>query len=246
MKVRTLAAVAIFALGLVASARASNLVANGDFANIGSVWFNNTGVGSDDWQTTGATPIPDWSNVSGFANEFWFFGGSNGYDLTQSPGNGSEFAVDLTGQANHHPYGGIEQVIATTIGVTYELTFDLGASTEYNGSGLGPAALYASATGGVVDASQLFTLVPSASNQWQSESLKFTADSSSTTIEFLADSSFTSDYTGLDNVAVSPASTVPEPASLALVSFALVLIGAVAVFWRVRRRSDPVIDQVNR
>jgi hypothetical protein len=228
MNLRTLAAGTILFLGLIVSARAS--VINGDFADIGNVWVNNTGLGSDDWQTSGATGIPDWSNVPGFANEFWFLGTSNSYSLTQSPGNGSTYAVDLTGQANNKPYGGIEQVITTTPGVTYDLTFDFGASTEWDGSGLSAAALTASATGSVLDASQLFTLSPTGINQWVSESLLFTADASNTTIEFLADSDYTSAYVGLDNVSVTPASTVPEPASLPLV-----LIAVIAILWRVHQ-----------
>jgi len=228
----TLAVGTILFLGLIASAQAS-LLTNGDFDNIGNVWVNNTGLGSDDWQTAGATGIPGWSNVSGFANEFWFYGPSNGYNLTQSPGNGSSYAVDLTGQANNKPYGGIEQTITTTPGDTYELTFDLGASSQWNGSGLSAAALTASATGSALDASQLFTLVPTGDNQWQSESLLFTADSSSTTIEFLADSDYTSAYTGLDNVSVTPLSGTPEPISLLLFGSGLAVLGIT----RLRKRA---------
>jgi hypothetical protein len=237
MNLRTLAASTIFFLGLAASAPAANLVVNGDFANVGNVWVNDTGLGSDNLQTSGATSIPNWSSVPGFANEFWFLGTSNSYSLTQSPGNASAFAVDLTGQANSKPYGGIEQVIATTPGVTYDLTFDLGASTEWNGSGLSAAALTASATGGTLDASQLFTLAPTSLNQWQSQSLMFTADSSSTTIEFLADSAFTSEYTGLDNVSVTSTTTspspVPEPGSLLLFGSGLASLGLA----RLRKRT---------
>ena len=224
MNLRVLAADVLLCLGLVVSAHASNLLVNGDFADLGNVWVNNTGLGSDDWQTAGATAIPGWSNVAGFANEFWFFGSSNSYSLTQSPDNGSDYAVDLTGQQNNKPYGGIEQVIATTPGVTYDLTFDLGASSEWDGSGFNSAALTASATGNVLDASQLFTLSPTGVNQWVSESLLFTADSTSTTIEFLADSAYTSAYVGLDNASVTASTTVPEPASWSLVLIAVVAI----------------------
>lgn len=208
-------------LGVITSAQA-NMIDNGDFANVGSVWVNNTGLGSDDWQTAGATGIPGWSNVPGYANEFWFDGTANSYNLTQSPGNGSAYAVDLTGQVNTKPYGGIEQTITTMPGATYRLTFDLGASSQWNGPGNRAAALTASATGSAVDASQLFTLVPTADNQWQSESLAFTADSSSTTIAFLADSAYTSAYTGLDNVSVTP---VPAPMSLPLFTSGLAGLG---------------------
>ncbi len=224
MHVRKLAVATIFFFAFVASARA-NLVTNGSFANTGGVWVNNTLLGSDDWQSSGATGIPGWSNVPGFANEFWFNGASNVYGLTQSPGNGSAFAVDLTGQANNKPYGGIEQTIATTLGVTYDLTFDLGASLQYNGTGLNSAALTASATGTIVDSLQLFILAPTGYNQWQSESLMFTADSSSTTIEFLADSNYTSEYVGLDNVSVTAVSSTPEPSSLLLLATGLLVLG---------------------
>jgi hypothetical protein len=55
------------------------------------------------------------------------------------------------------------------------------------------------------------------------ETLDFTANSSSTTIEFLGDSSITSEYDGLDNVSVTAAITgVPEPATWAMILIGLV------------------------
>ena len=216
-------------------AAAANLVSNGDFDNIGGVWVNNTGLGSDDLQTPGSTNIPGWTNVSGFANEFWV-GAANAYGLSAAPGNGSQYFVDLTGQANNKPYGGLEQVITTTPGATYTVSFDLGASTYYNSSGLGAAALTASAAG----ASQLYTLTPTNTNQWAAETLTFTATGSTTTIEFLADSAYTSEYTGLDNVSVQQVGSVsaPEidPASAA--SALTLLLGGLAIL-RGRRVAKP-------
>jgi hypothetical protein len=213
--------------GLSATAQASNLVDNGDFYDVTSVWVDNTGLGSDDLHSAGATMIPGWSVVPGFGNEFWA-AASNSYNLTASPGNGSGFWVDLTGQANDKPYGGIQQAIATTAGTTYTLTFDLGASTQYNGPDQGAAALTASATGSAELASVEFTLSPTTTNQWASETLSFTADSSSTEISFLADSTFTSEYTGLDNVnVVATTSAVPEPVPAMTLMAGLALIASV-------------------
>jgi len=181
------------------SAQAVNLVSNGDFANVGNVFVANTPQGGDDIQTARGTNIPGWTNVAKFVNELWVEP-QNDYSLSASPGNGSGYFVDLTGQANVKPYGGIEQTITTVPGTGYTLTFALGASTLYNSSGSGAAALTASVTGASVLATQLFSLSPASSNDWVTETVTFIADSDSTTIEFLADSNNTSQYTGLDNV----------------------------------------------
>jgi len=195
-----LSGAALLCLGTaVTNAATPNLVKNGDFANIGNVFVANTPEGGDDIQTSGATKIPDWTNVPKFVNEVWIEA-NNGYGLTASPGNGSGYFLDLTGQANAKPYGGIEQKIATVAGTGYTLSFALGASTLYNGSGSEAAALTASATGSSLLASKLFSLSPTSSNEWATETLNFIADSDVTTIEFLADSNNTSKYTGLDDV----------------------------------------------
>lgn len=193
--------VAMTVFGLATTVSAANLVNNGDFANVGNVYIANTPQGGDDLLTSGGTKIPGWTNVSKFTNELWV-APSNNYNLTASSSNGSGYFVDLTGQGNQKPYGGIEQKIVTVAGMGYTLTFDLGTSTLYNSTGSGAAALTASATGTAVLASKLFSLTPTTTNNWATETLTFIADSDSTTIEFLADSDNTSQYTGLDNVAL--------------------------------------------
>lgn len=191
------------------AAGAANLVNNGDFANVGNVFVANVpSYGGDDLLTTGGTSIPGWTNVtpSGapakYANEMWVEP-SNEFGLTASPNNGSGYFVDLTGEGNEKPYGGLEQKITTVPGAGYTLTFALGAATQYNGSGSSAAALTASATGSAQLASKLFTLSPSSTNQWETATLTFIADSDSTTISFLADSSYTSQYVGLDDVTMT-------------------------------------------
>jgi hypothetical protein len=234
LKTRLCISAVLSALAGGSAIAGTNLVTNGDFANIGGVWVNNTGLGSDDWQTSGATAIPGWTNVPGAENEFWVTS-PNSYNLSAAPGNGSSYFVDLTGQANNKPYGGLEQTIATTAGVTYTLSFDLGASTEWNGSGLSAAALTASAGA----TSKPFSFAPTAWNQWQAESLTFTATGSSTTIEFLANSTYTSEYVGLDNVSVTQnvttVNSTPEIDPASAMSALTLLLGSAAIL-RGRRR----------
>jgi hypothetical protein len=225
--------------GLIATdAAASNLVVNGDFDNIGGVWVNNTGLGSDDWQTGGATAIPGWTNVTGYANEFWVKTPNDYSGLTASPGNASLYFVDITGQANNTPFGGLEQTITTTPGDKYILTFALGASNVWNppSNSLAASALTASATGTLPLASKLFTSpTPTSDNQWTTETLSFIADSSSTTIEFLGDSSYyDAKYIGLDNVNVS--AVTPLPAALPLFATGLGAMGLLG--WRRKRKNS--------
>jgi len=203
---KTIAGLALGGLAVSAGVHAAtNLIQNGDFANIGKVFVENVGQGADDLLTGGGSNIPSWTNVTPpgaaahYANEMWIQP-DNGYSVTASPGNGTGYFVDLTGQNNTKPYGGLEQKVATTPGMGYTLTFSLGASTYYNTGGLGAAALTASATGTSQLASHLFTLAPTSTNQWVTETLTFIADSDSTTVELLADSNYTSLYVGLDNV----------------------------------------------
>ena len=221
------AAIATASALIATGAGAANLVTNGDFDNIGGVWSDNTGDGSNDFKSPGGVPIPGWSNVTGFANEFWVQT-PNGYSgLTASPGNGSIYFVDLTGQLNSQPFGGLEQTISTTPGVSYMLTFALGAATTWNLDPMGGSALTASATGTTLLASQLFAAsTPTTANQWQTETLSFTADSASTTIEFLGDSTnVNSRYIGLDDVSVS--SSVPEASTWAMMLAGFASLGFV-------------------
>jgi hypothetical protein len=210
---------------ITSDAGAAPLVTNGDFDNIGGVWTDNTTLGSNDLQTAGGVTIPGWTNVPGAANEFWV-SVPNGYSgLTASPGNGSSFFVDLTGQGNNRPFGGLEQSIATTIGTSYKLTFDLGAATTWNLGNLAGSGLTASATGTSVLATQFFSLVPTGVDDWATETLSFTANSTSTMIEFLGDSSQTaSRYIGLDNVGVEVAA-VPEPSTWAMMILGFLGVG---------------------
>jgi hypothetical protein len=100
-------------------------------------------------------------------------------------------------------------------------------------------------TASAAGASQLYTLSPSSTNQWTAETLTFKATGSTTTIEFLADSAYTSEYTGLDNVSVQAVQTnsVPEIDAAYAASALTLLLGGLAVL---RGRRDALTGRMAR
>ena len=130
-------------------------------------------------------------------------GPSNPFSLSASDGH---YFLDLTGDKDGNAaFGGVEQSIATVVGANYVLSFDLGSDKNYNASTGGIAGITATAG----STTQNFTFQATGSNQWQTETLRFTATASSTEITLTGSEG--NHYIGLDNVSVD---AVPEPASL--------------------------------
>jgi hypothetical protein len=194
-KLTNLLAIATLSLAASQARAGTNLVTNGSFED-------GTFVPTDgDYSAIlnpGSTAITGWTVINTPNAQVAWDGPTNPYGLTAS--NGSYF-LDLTSDRDAPPYGGVTQTISTIVGASYLLTFDLGSSPQY---GL-PDSLIAYA--GAV--SQLFTSTSTALDAWTSESLYFTASSTSTVLSFVGNSGV--DYIGLDNVDVQD---VPEPASL--------------------------------
>jgi hypothetical protein len=211
-KLTALFAGAVLSLAASGAYAGTNLVTNGSFE---SGTFVPTDGNYSDILNPGSTAMTGWTVVDTANAQVAWDGPTNPYGLTAS--NGSYF-LDLTSDRDAPPYGGVTQTISTVAGGNYVLTFDLGSSLQYGvPDGL---TAYAGAT------SELFSSTSSGYNVWTTETLDFTATSSSTVLSFIG--AFGGEYIGLDNVDVQ---LVPEPAALGLL-----LVGMTAVGVASRRR----------
>jgi hypothetical protein len=191
-------------LGTGLTAQANNLLSNGSFET-GN--FNPSEPGSM-LLTAGATDITGWIVING---GLAWDGPQNPYGLTAS--DGSHF-LDLTGDYDHAPYGGVEQTVATTLGAQYQISFEVGSDVGYDSDqGSLPATPVSIQVTAGSSSGTFTTTTPAGNDLWQSFNLEFTATSSSTLISLEGLASENIEYIGLDNVDLE---AVPEPGTLML------------------------------
>jgi hypothetical protein len=190
-------------LGLVLPLHA-NLLFNGSF-ELGS--FVPTEPGSM-LLSPSATDITGWTVIdSGLAWD----SPANPYGLTASDGS---YFLDLTGDFDSSPFGGVQQTVATTIGQQYQLTFDIGTDVSYDSNeGSIPATPVSIFVTSGSSSGTFTTVTPTANNLWESFTYDFTATSTSTLISLEGQASQNIQYIGLDNAVLLP---VPEPGTLML------------------------------
>ena len=147
-----------------------------------------------------------------------------------TPQDGSRF-VDLSGFTPGMPFAAISQSFASTIGLTYNVSFYLGATNTRADIPLSdgtPSGVKLTVTG-----SPTFTfptLAADGPSKWEIRTGSFTATSTSTTLSFEGTSGF--NYIGLDNVVVT---AIPEPGSMALMLAGLAAVGSLAARRRPQR-----------
>jgi hypothetical protein len=194
----------------------ANLLTNGSFENTNSTFVGDGN--SVQVLLSGSTVIPGWTMTNGVPTA-WLKNG-NPYAISASNG---QFFLDLTSYANSGTYGGVTQTFATTAGVAYALTFDLGYGGNSSGFG-GPVSVGVTAAG----SSGTFTSGSGSPNPavWNTKTFNFTATSSTTQLTITGLSTAGGFYIGLDNadVEVATVGAVPEPSTIYLLGTVLVAL----------------------
>jgi choice-of-anchor C domain-containing protein len=177
---------------IVTPVQATNLIQNGSFETA------TVNPGTDTLLNAVSTVITGWTVSQGsidYIGTFWQ--ASNGVR-----------SVDLAGSGN----GKIEQTFNTTIGTTYRVTFDLAGNP--NASPI-IKDMRVSAGGSSADFSFNTTGKSNSNMGWLSKSWDFTANSTTTTLEFIGLGNSDAGA-ALDNVSVIALSSpsIPEPSSM--------------------------------
>ena len=202
---------------IVTPVQAANLIQNGSFETA----TVNPNPGDFIRLDAGSTAITGWTVSQGsidYIGTLW------------QASNGSR-SLDLSGENA----GGIQQTFNTTVGKTYRVTFDLAGNTFTSPT---IKDMRVSAGGSSADFSFDTTGKSNSNMGWLSKSWDFTANSTTTTLEFI---SLTNSFDGpaLDNVSVialSPPPTptpIPEPSSV----LGLLSLGVLGISSALKRQS---------
>ena len=205
-------ALSLTLLGFATSAHA-NLITNGSFEEDSSLFVG----GSDATMVlgVGSTVLSGWT-VTG-QQIAWIGPGHPWGSLDASDG---DYFLDLTSYSPGGSGGVAQTVVNTVVGQTYEFSFDLGSSVTYGAS----TDIIASVSAGSL--SQQFFTTATSGNQWDTFSMTFTADSTTTALNLTGiGTAHTRYYIGLDNV-VLKAVSVPEPQTILLFGLSLLAFAA--------------------
>lgn len=203
-------------LSLLGTPARANLITNGSFETPtvpvnGFTNFLNNSTSITGWTVVG----PEVSIVS---TSYASFG------LTFPAEDGSQW-LDLTGDVSN-TVEGVQQTIATTPGLTYNLSYFVGNQVNPGGPYGTTSTVKVLVDGTLVQTSTNSMGADGTTQVWEQFNTSFVASASSTTIEFQNGDPRNDNTNGLDNIVLvqgAPTSTVPEPSTFILWSLAGIL-----------------------
>ena len=146
----------------------------------------------------GSAPMTGWNvESSSSSNNVSWLGPKSPFLVKAGEG---DFFLDLTGYQDSPPYLGVSQTIATEMGRTYRVTFEVGTTSDYNS--VAPSVSVAVSGNPTVTN----TVTVNGHNRWQTFASVFTATVTNTTVTFRGANPGSISYVGLDNVKVTPTS----------------------------------------
>lgn len=207
----------------------ANLLTNGSFETpvvpVGGFFnFNSGSTAITGWTVVG--PQASIVNKS-YASECCVFPAEDGVQW-----------LDLTGDGSNRVEG-VEQTVATTPGMPYDLSFWVGNVHDPSGA-YGTTSTVDVRLGGLngtLLGAFTNSNTTSGTQTWEQFTTSFTATASTTALDFLNADPANDNTNGLDNVVLNPgsASSVPDPATLPLALTGLLLIAGLYL----QRRSVP-------
>lgn len=181
----------------------------------------------------GSVLIPNWTVVGVGTQHVAIVSGSFTQNGVTFPAQSGSQWLDLTG-LDVNSTEGVSQSVATIAGHLYQLSYFIGNTT--GGGIFGATSTVNVQLNGVQTFSDTNSAVNPTSLTWQQFTHTFTATGATTTLAFRNGDPASDNSNGLDNITLldlGPAVTpVPEPATLFLLVFGAVSIGAVARRYR--------------